>query len=125
MKRIGILLFVAIAAAVFTQSTQAHGRGRTQYPDRWAARHAQGMSWHGNYYHTATGSPVALIVPPISHMQTKWAWGVSQGTMTPIYHQFRRPFSGGGESGGGELNGTPTWPSHSDHFGVNYIRGPW
>ena len=83
------------------------------------------MSWHANYFHTATGMPVALVVPPTATMQTKWGWGVSQGTMTPIYHQFQRPYWGGGDGGSGELMGTPAWPSHTDQFGVFYIRGPW
>ncbi len=93
--------------------------------DRWAARHARGMSWHSPYYHTATGLPVNLIVPPTAHMQTSWGWGVSQGTMTPIYHQFRRTYPGDAAYGGGLMLPTPYWPSHTDQFGVNYIRGPY
>ena len=84
------------------------------------------MSWHSQYYHTATGLPVALIVPPTAHMQTSWGWGVAQNTMTPIYHQFRRSYPGGGaDYGGGQLMPTPNAPSHTDQFGVNYIRGPY
>ena len=121
MKKIGLVVMVAVAASAMASICSAHGR----LPDRWAYRHAQGMSWHTPYYHTATGGPVSLVVPPTSNMQTKWGWGVSQGTMSPIYHQFQRPYHGGAEIGGGELNGTPAWPGRSDHFGVYYIRGPW
>lgn len=121
MKKFGIAVLVVAAAAIFTGESSAHPR----HADRVAARHAQGLPWNAPYYHTATGAPVALIVPPTAHMQTRWGWGVSQGTMTPIYHQFRRPYMGGAELGGGEVNGTPAWPSHSDQFGVYYIRGPW
>ena len=90
-----------------------------------AARHAQGMSWHGAYYNTARGVPVALVVPPTAHMQTNWGWGVSQDTVTPIYHQFRRPYYGDMEHGGGLFRPTPRWPSHTRQFGVYYIRGPY
>ena len=85
------------------------------------------MSWHSQYYHTATGLPVALVVPPTAHMQTRWGWGVAQNTMTPIYHQFRRSYPGGGADYGAEglMMPTPIHPSHTDQFGVNYIRGPY
>ena len=125
MKRVGILALVLVAVTVAARASVAHD-WHGYHPDRWAARHARGMSWHANYYHTGTGLPIALVVPPNAHMQTKWAWGVSQGTMTPIYHQFRRPYYGeGGAGGGGDLNGTPWGPNRSDQFGVYYVRGPW
>ena len=125
MKRSGSILLAAFALAAVPETGEAHGPFHTHHPDHWAARHAQGMSWHANYYHTATGAPVPLVVPPIAHMQTRWAWGVSQGTMTPIYHQFRRPYHGDGGLGAADLNGTPRWPSNTDQFGVYYIRAPY
>ncbi len=121
MKKIGMLILVAVASAAFSADVDAHGR----HTDRRAARHAQGLPWNAPYFHTSTGTPISMVVPPVAHMQTKWGWGVSGGSMTPIYHQFRRPYMGGAELGGGEVSGTPAWPSHSDQFGVYYIRGPW
>jgi len=94
-----------------------------------AAQEAAMRSWHAGYYHTAWGQPVALMVPPQVRMQTRWGWGVSQSTMSPIYHQYERPYPGpaygAGETGGGGLLPTPRWPSHTDQFGVYYVRGPW
>ena len=45
--------------------------------------------------------------------------------MTPIYHQFRRSYPGPFAGGGQGFYPTPTWPSHTDQFGVYYVRGPW
>jgi hypothetical protein len=94
-----------------------------------AAQQSAVRSWHAGYYHTAWGQPVALMVSPHARMQTRWSWGVAQSTMLPIYHQYERPYPGpaydaAGATGGGLLP-TPRWPSHTDQFGVYYIRGPW
>ena len=115
--RLGLCLFAASVVTIFVTTGEANAEGRY---DRWAARHARGMSWHSQYYHTATGLPVALIVPPTAHMQTSWGWGVAQNTMTPIYPQFRRSYPGGGADygAGGVLMPTPNIPSHTDQFGV-------
>jgi hypothetical protein len=96
-----------------------------------AAQQSAVRSWHAGYYNTQYGVPVALVVPPTARMQTRWGWGVSQSTMSPIYHQFERPYPGpvmGDETGmtaAGPLLPTPRWPSHTDQFGVYYVRGPW
>ena len=72
-----------------------------------------------------------IPVPPTARMQTRWGWGVCQSTMSPIYHQFERPYPGGMTAQGGVMPGvmplrpTPRWPSHTDQFGVYYVRGPW
>jgi hypothetical protein len=99
--------------------------------DYIAQQRASVRSWHAGYYHTQYGAPLALMVPPTARMQTRWGWGVSQSTMSPIYHQFERPYPGSAGSGmpgtgtGSGLLPTPRWPSHTDQFGVYYIRGPW
>jgi hypothetical protein len=96
-----------------------------------AAQRAATQSWHAGYSHTAWGAPVALVVPPAARMQTRTGWGVSQTTVSPIYHQFERPYPGGMMAEGGAMPGTlpvrptPRWPSHTDQFGVYYVRGPW
>jgi hypothetical protein len=94
-----------------------------------AAQAAARQSWHAGYYHTGWGVPVALMVPPTARMQTRWSWGVAQATTVPIYHQFERPYptavvAGEGVPGVASLP-TPRWPSHTDQFGVYYVRGPW
>ena len=98
-----------------------------------AQQRAARQSWHAGYYHTSWGGPVALMVAPTARMQTRWGWGVAQSTMSPIYPQFKRPYPGpvGGAMGGvmgtgtNPLLPTPRWPSHTDQFGVYYVRGPW
>jgi hypothetical protein len=91
--------------------------------DYWARNMAEQQPWHGEYYYLRTGQPTALIVPPTVTMQSNHSWGVSQNTMTPVYHQFGGTGSAG--SSGGVFKATPYWPSHSNQFGVYPVRGPW
>jgi hypothetical protein len=93
--------------------------------NNWLARRrARQYPWHGYYYHTGWGQPVAQVVPPTAPLQTHWSWGVAQTSVTPIWHQFRHGWPGPYEGGIG-FWGTPRWPSHTDQFGVYYVRGPW
>ena len=91
--------------------------------DYWARNQAMQTPWHGEYYYLKTGQPTALIVPPTVTMQSNHSWGVSQNTMTPVYHQFGGNAPTGG--GGGIFKATPYWPSHSNQFGIYPVRGPW
>lgn len=97
----------------------------------WIAAHRAAVrSWHAGYYHTAWGQPVALMMPPTARMHTRWGWGVAQSTMHPLYHQYERPYPGPVAGDGTAattlpLLPTPRWPSHTDQFGVYYVRGPW
>jgi hypothetical protein len=123
MKKIAmILLATAVLAAIGSSVAQAGGGGRG---NRIALRHAQTMPWHGPYYNMAHGAPLGLVVPPTANFQTKMGWGVSQSEMVPTYHQFYRAYPG--EVGGSSMifSATPNWPSHTDQFGIYYIRGPW
>jgi len=99
----------------------------TRRAHRHALRMERTMSWHGNYYHTNYGRPVALVVSPRVRMQSSYGWGVSQSTMSPIYHQFHRPYPGpfSIQQLSQPVRPTPLWPSHTGQFGVYYIRGPW
>lgn len=95
-----------------------------------AQQRSANRSWHAGYYHTETAAPLALMVPPTVRSQTRWSWGVAQSSVSPLYHQFKRPYPGPamGHAHGdpsGSLLPTPRWPSHTDQFGVYYIRGPW
>lgn len=91
--------------------------------DYWAYNQSMSQPWHGEYYWLRTGQPTALVVPPTVTMQSNYSWGVSQNTMTPVYHQFSGRAPNGG--GGGVFKATPVWPSHTDQFGVYPVRGPW
>ncbi len=123
MKRFAILA-VCFAATSLTLLPHAEA-GRRARASRWGYRFAQTRPWHGDYYHTATGTPVALVVPPTAHMQAFWGWGVAQSGTRPIYHQFARPYPGESTMTPGQFQPTPVWPSHTDQFGVYYVRGPW
>jgi len=91
--------------------------------DYWARNQASQRPWHGGYYSMRTGQPTALIVPPTVTMQSNFSWGVSQNTMTPVYHQFSGNAPNG--AGGGMFRATPYWPTHTDQFGIYPVRGPW
>ena len=91
--------------------------------DYWARNQSMQTPWHGEYYYLKTGQPTALIVPPTVTMQSNHSWGVSQNTMTPVYHQFGGNAPTGG--GGGIFRATPYAPSHSNQFGIYPVRGPW
>lgn len=93
------------------------------FGDYWARNYSMNRPWHGDYYYLPYGQPTALVVPPTSTMQQNYSWGVSQNTMTPIYHQFGR--SAPITPGYGRFFGTPRWPSHTDQFGVYPVRAPW
>jgi hypothetical protein len=84
------------------------------------------LNWHAGYQHPMYGRPVALVVPPVSHYQTIYGWGVASTQMTPIYPQYGGPGYG---TPYGDVDGhypfPPYWPSDTRQFGVYYIRGPW
>lgn len=91
----------------------------------WAQRRADQEPWHGNYYYLPYGQPTALVVPPNVHMRQTYSWGVSQNLMYPLNHQFGRSATSPGALPPGSFMPTPHWPSHTDQFGVYYVRGPW
>ena len=95
----------------------------SSWGDYWAQSQSMNQPWHGEYYSLTTGQPTALIVPPTVTMQSNYSWGVSQNTMTPVYHQFGGHAANG--ASGGVFKATPYWPSHTNQFGVYPVRGPW
>lgn len=124
MTRSSMLAALVVAASVTTTSqlAQATTPCSYYYPPWYNARSA---NWHGFYYHTAWQTPVALVCPPNAGRQTKWAWGVTNTEVTPIYHQFGRAYPGPYAGSPYPFLPTPIWPSHTDQFGVYYVRGPW
>ncbi len=117
--------YVAILILVVPGVAHAGGRFSNTWYGRVAAERSQYIAWHGDYYHTAWGAPVALVVPPTAEMTTNYHWGVSGLRVTPIDHQFARPYPGPGPFGGGAFYGTPLWPTDTNQYGVYYVRGPW
>lgn len=105
---------------------QSHTAGHAEYTHRWNLYHAAQSPWHGPYYNSAWGRPLALVVPPTADNQVSWGWGVGATNVRPIYHQFGRgnPATYPQESWH-QFRPTPYWPSHTDQFGVYYVRGPW
>lgn len=113
-----IVLGAFFAAAVAIQSDVHAQRFRL----RRAQEAMDSQPWHGQHYYLPTGQPTALIVPPNVSMQQTYSWGVSQNTMSPIYHHYGPVVS---QSSGGAFYATPPWPSSTRQFGVYYVRGPW
>jgi len=123
MIRITLLLFVAgLLVVAGANLAGAAGRGpgaRSCRCTGWA------QPWHGAYYHTAWGMPVAVVVPPTAELQTHWGWGVGNTRVTPICPQFERNWPGPGTYTRSQFRPTPPWPSDTDQFGAYYVRGPW
>jgi hypothetical protein len=120
-----VLRLILIATVLLVVLQDARADGRRAIANRWGERYARTMPWHGQYYYAPWGAPVPLVVPPVANMQSSMGWGVAQTEMMPIYHQFSRPYPGEGVGVGVGFQSTPRWPSHTDQFGVYYVRGPW
>lgn len=119
------VLVSAVAAAGLPKTATAggmHRPGSIPRPRRYAA---PVVNWHGWYYDSAYGMPVAAIVPPTADLQTKWGWGVGNTQVVPIWPQFSRNYSPALPYDPRLYGSTPPWPSHTDQFGDYYVRGPW
>ena len=123
MKR--FLIVTALVAAGWIAPGDAQARDTQTLIGRVARHRSQFLPWHGSYYHTVWGRPVALVVPPTAGVQTNWSWGVGGTRLHPIRHQYARPYPGYGYEGGRGFAPTPYWPNDTDQFGAYYIRGPW
>lgn len=119
-----LIACLALQSAVMAQRPFSRVMGLTPATrgDAWAQKAAAGQAWHGQYYYLPYGQPTALVVPPTSVTQQNYSWGVSQNTMTPIYHQFG---AAAVPSAGGAFYATPRWPSNTNQFGVYPVRAPW
>ena len=102
-----------------------HAHSHHDYHNREARMRAQGRPWHGRFYHTMWGQPVALVVPPTAEYESNYGWGVLGTSVTPIDHQFGRNYPGRYAERRYGFLGTPQWPSDTRQFGVYYVRGPW
>jgi len=115
----------ALAALIATNQPTANAGDPYAMTQVWAHNFSMDRPWHGGYYNQVHGQPLALIVPPTAHMRQTLSWGVSQNLMYPVHHQFGRSANSPGAARRGSFRPTPNWPSHTDQFGVYYVRGPW
>ncbi|MCO8120475.1 hypothetical protein NHH03_01905 [Stieleria sp. TO1_6] len=122
-----LLLLVACVATLSTvaDQQQVNAGDPMAMAQVWSHNFAMDRPWHSHYYNQSYGQPVAVVVPPTAHMRQTYSWGVSQNLMYPIHHQFGRNASYPGAAAPGQFLPTPAWPSHTDQFGYNYVRGPW
>jgi len=125
MKRYLLSVLAVFAAATCVTPPDANAGDPYAATQLWSNQMAAQRPWHGNYYYLPNGQPTALVVPPTAHMRQTYSWGVSQNLMYPIHHQFGRNASQPGALPTGSFQSTPHWPSHTDQFGVYYVRGPW
>jgi hypothetical protein len=125
MKR--ILLSAALALGIAGAWNTA---AKAELPMSYCYRQSQVLPWHNAYYAPQWGTPVALVVPPTAEFQTNYGWGVGGTRVSPIYHQFGRPFPGWygpspGYGWGYGFQPTPRWQSDTQQGGYDYIRAPW
>ena len=108
---------LAVIAADQASAFEPHG-------NQVSARFAQYRTWHGSYQQRHYSQPLALVVPPTANTYTAMGWGVAQTEIRSIHHQYKRgyPQYGGDFS---RFRRAPYPPSHTDQFGVYYVRGPW
>ncbi|MFG0262082.1 MAG: hypothetical protein ACF788_06805 [Novipirellula sp. JB048] len=115
-------MVAALCSAIPNELAAADPYAMTQV---WNHNYAMDRPWHGPYYHQSYNQPLALVVPPTVSMRQTLSWGVSQNLMYPVHHQFGRSANFPGAARPGRFHATPNWPSHTDQFGVYYVRGPW
>ena len=94
-----IRLMLAIAAVAVVAALSGSEAQAQTVRTNINLRRASQYPWHGGYAHTSWGQPVALVVPPTAHLQSKWSWGVANTEIARIPHQFGRawpgPYAGG------------------------------
>lgn len=124
MRRIilSVSVLAALAAVTGPEASATDPYAVTQV---WNRNFANQYPWHGAYQYLPYRQPTALVVPPTAHMRQTLSWGVSQNLMYPIHHQFGRSANWPGAAYPGQFRHTPAWPSHTDQFGLYYVRGPW
>jgi hypothetical protein len=124
MKRMLIIAAAAAMLAAWSSTNQATA-GLGTIKNRVAYHQSQTYPWHGGYYDTAWGTPVAVVVPPTAETQTHLGWGVGATRVTSIQHQYQRGYPGAGYYNRAWFRPAPRWPSSTDQSGNYYVRGPW
>ena len=128
--RMNRLILACLGATTFIllspiDGAQAAGHHRAVHQDRAARWYNANVPWHAPYYQPTWGQPLALVVPPTATFQTQYSWGVGRTRMTPLNHQFVRPYPGPFVGGANPWGPPPLWPSDTTQFGTYYVRGPW
>jgi hypothetical protein len=116
---------LCIVAGGWLSPSQASAGDPQAMFQTWSYNAQMNRPWHGGYNQMTYGQPLALVVPPTADMRSTHSWGVSQNLMYPVPHQFGRNATYPGAAAPGSFRNTPNWPSHTDQFGVYYVRGPW
>jgi hypothetical protein len=116
---------LVIAALLLVAAVPCAEAARPAVVQQQVEYYTNAYPWHGGYYHSAWGMPVALAISPKVEYQTSWGWGVGNTRVTRVWHQFHRNYPGPGAYPPGQFRPTPYWPSDTDQFGVYYVRGPW
>ncbi len=127
MKPLFAVIVVALAVGAFglIRPAEAGIRDRIAYRSASFSDPVLEAPWHGEYYDTAWGMPVAVLVPPRPRTQTNYGWGIGGNTVTPVQAQFQRMEPPESEYHRNAFHSTPLWPSNTNQFGDYYIRGPW
>lgn len=120
-----LLPLLVLAATAIAPEREAVAIDPQAVFQTWSYNNQMVRPWHGGYYQQQYGQPLALVAPPNVEMRQTLSWGVSQNLMYPMPHQFGRSANFPGAAGRGMFRPTPPWPSHTDQFGVYYVRGPW
>lgn len=123
--RLILALLVGLTFGGSVQTAEAGWLWGRNYSNNANAQHASQLPWHGGYAYQNYQTPVAMVVPPNSNMQTNYSWGVPSSRMTPVYHQFGQAYVGGISGSPNSLRTTPYWPNDTQQFGVYNVRGPW
>ncbi|TWU19672.1 hypothetical protein [Allorhodopirellula heiligendammensis] len=122
---LSLALVAASACGGVTGTSSAQAGDFYGMTNIWNMNYAQTRPWHGNYYYAPYGQPTALVAPPTVSMRQTYSWGVSQNLMYPVHSQFGRSATQPGAAAPGQFLATPNWPSHTDQYGIYYVRGPW
>ncbi|QDS96668.1 hypothetical protein FF011L_54800 [Roseimaritima multifibrata] len=120
-----ICVAVVVIGALALDLQPAEAGGPFGFANRRAQNAPVEQPWHAGYQNIQYGQPIGLVVPPTVKMRQTYSWGVSQNLMYPVTQQYGRNNPGYGYAPGTGFRHTPNWPSHTDQFGVHYVRAPW
>ena len=120
---VAALLLAAVAL------DDAHAIGPPYGPEAHRAKkldrfYSNNYTWHGGYYNSAYGTPVAVLMPPTVTMQTNYGWGVGNTRISRIRGRFGSEYSGHVQGDTG-FRPRPAWPTDTTQYGLYYVRGPW
>jgi hypothetical protein len=84
-----------------------------------------GPQWNTNYYDTAWGMPLAVVVPPTVRWKSNYAWGVGGSRLNRVGAQYQVEVPGPASIyDRRNYLPAPPQPSDTQQMGDNYVRGP-